>query len=1039
MKKGMNRRNFFKVAATSGAAAALVGCTKDPVETIIPMLNPPTDYVVGKPIYFATTSEDHGDIGIVVKTREGRAIKIEGNPDHPLSQGSASASVQAILQGLYNPNRITGPNEFEKEQIKSLTWKEAQTKLVSKMQEAKGSILYIGKRRTGSIYDLIQRVVETMHGQYMTLDMLPVKSNMFANQASFNKYEIPEIQLEKADLLLNFGADFLESWLYTEKLSRGFAQMHSYKQGAKGKYIHVGAHISQSAANADHWFACPVGGEVYVALFLASSLFNTTNKDIEGKEEIASFLKTYSLEYVHNVTGIAKQKLSFLAKEIAAAKRPIVLAGGNDVATKQADNLQLAVNLLNYITGAINERIVFGADYQYQSASLSGIKQAFDNIRDGKYELVIIENVNPLFSLPKSIEVEKALAKAKYVVSLSTEQDETARKAHLQMPTSHFLESWGDSFPCNGVYSLQQPVMAKVPGYNTKSIGDLMLSVGQELDVLADRKETNYKEYLKTQWRNLKLGINPIDFESFWEKTLQKGVYVVPTKKEVVSFSYKSIFQIKPQKLEKEKIQLLAVNSIFHNANGINGNKSWLLEAPHPLTQLVWGSWVEMNPTTAKKLGVEQGFLVEIKTEQTTMQVGAWLHDGVADNVLIMPTGLGRNVPLPSYISTRNKSSFLAHIERKYDLQIKNQKVGLNPMDLFRCETTETGDLIYARVVTAKGTAEKADLVSLDGLERTDLYEKQLNRPMGMPDRSQKQRDLMQTISLSQLGSYAKKERDHHVRYFTTNRQKNTNLYNTTPHNVEEAKALKGENNTPKYHSPYKFEMLIDLDKCSGCSACVIACQAENNVPVVGKDRVATGREMHWLRIERFIEQDAQTGAIEVQHFPQMCAQCDNAGCETVCPVYATYHTPDGINAMVYNRCVGTRYCANNCVYKQRRFNWRTYEFPKPLHLQLNPDVSVREKGVMEKCNFCYARIREKQAIAKEENRIVYDHEIQPACQQACGANAIIFGNRADSNSQLTKEIQTTQRGYKQLEELNFKPAVTYLKKVKHKKQTYRR
>ena len=273
----------------------------------------------------------------------------------------------------------------------------------------------------------------------------------------------------------------------------------------------------------------------------------------------------------------------------------------------------------------------------------------------------------------------------------------------------------------------------------------------------------------------------------------------------------------------------------------------------------------------------------------------------------------------------------------------------------------------------------------------------------------------------------------HHLRkrLYTLKRKDKTDFYDPMAENVSKAVKQAGKT-TPVYHDPYKWEMIIDLDRCIGCSSCVAACYAENNIPVVGKDRSNVGREMSWLRIERYFETNKQTGQLETYYTPQMCQQCDNAGCEPVCPVYATYQTPEGLNAMVYNRCVGTRYCSNNCAFKQRRFNWRDYKFPEPLQMQLNPSVSVRPKGVMEKCTFCQHRIREMKDLAKDKGRNVKDGEIQTACQQACPTDAITFGNIMDKSSKTRGIKENSKRKYTQLPELNFQPAVTYLKKVNH-------
>lgn len=481
--------------------------------------------------------------------------------------------------------------------------------------------------------------------------------------------------------------------------------------------------------------------------------------------------------------------------------------------------------------------------------------------------------------------------------------------------------------------------------------------------------------------------------------------------------------------------RLLAVNSSLHNANARGGNKTWLLEIPHPITQAVWDSWVEIHPDTAVKHGIRHGDLVSISTRYGTVELGAWLFYGMDRNTIAIPAGLGRKVDFPNYKTSRGRSKLLPVLESKSELKILQQTVGYNVMKLFPWQLEEnSGDFVYAGgTVEIKPTGKKADLVTLDGQYRLDINTRETEDTSGFGDRSQKNRGLIQTVSTDGSSQHHAGGHEHRSseRHYTVARKDKKSFYDPMDQNVRKHVQMAGKE-TPVYYDPHKWEMTIDLDRCTGCSACVVACYAENNIPTVGKDRMALGRGMSWLRIERYVEHNSRTDRPEIYYSPQMCQQCDNAGCEPVCPVYATYQTPDGLNAMIYNRCVGTRYCSNNCIFKQRKFNYRAYEFPSPLHLQLNPAVSVRSKGVMEKCTFCQQRIREMKDIAKDQGRDIYDGEIKTACQQACPTNAIVFGNIKDRNSEVNRIKSTTRRGYIQLPELNYQPAVTYLKKVNH-------
>ena len=397
-----------------------------------------------------------------------------------------------------------------------------------------------------------------------------------------------------------------------------------------------------------------------------------------------------------------------------------------------------------------------------------------------------------------------------------------------------------------------------------------------------------------------------------------------------------------------------------------------------------------------------------------------------------MPAGMGRQVLFPKYKSSHGKSKLLPVIE--FGVNVEAQIVGINVMTLLPWrKDILSGDFVFAgELVNIEPTGKQAYLVTMDGQYRRDIASSDDDDKTGFGDRSQKGRGFVQVMSAEGSETkHADTAQKHHglERFYTVNRKNKKSFYDPVAENVRKAVKQAGRQ-TPVYHDPYKWEMVIDLDRCTGCSACVAACYAENNIPPVGKDRANVGREMSWLRIERYFEKNRQTGQLETYYSPQMCQQCDNAGCEPVCPVLATYQTPDGLNGMVYNRCVGSRYCSNNCVYKQRRFNWRSYQFPSPLNLQLNPAVSVRSKGVMEKCTFCHHRIREMKDQAKDRGRNVKDGEILTACQQACPADAISFGNILDEKSIIRQIKDKSRRQYTQLPELNFQPAITYLKKV---------
>jgi molybdopterin-containing oxidoreductase family iron-sulfur binding subunit len=921
-----------------------------------------------------------------------------------------------------------------------VSWKDGKQQLVAKLEELKGKaagILYIGPPRTGTFRKLVNDWLEGMGGgTYLELDMMPVNSLRKANGIVFHKEEIPHFALDKAEVLINFGADFLETWLNPIQLTKAYIRMHGYQDGKKGKYIHIAPHMSLTGTNADEWISCPVGHETSIALALSRILLKRAGYlPATEKENLQNLLSGFPEDKTEQNSGLAAGTLLRLADEFDKAGGSLAIAGGNCNAGTDATQLQIAVNILNYVAGNIGNTVVFGADYHFGGNSMAEIESAVTAMKERRYQLVIIENVNPAFTLPETSGVKEALKAVPFVVSLSTENDETAQMADLHLPTAHFLESWGDAAPRNGVYALQQPVMARVPGFDTSEVGDLMLELARMggVDVF-DAK--NYRDHIKASWKILHQELDThLPFEQFWKQSLRQGGHYEdfkPSSAVLSSEVYGVEFAVPRNKTNG--LSLLAVNSNLHNANARGGNRSWLMEIPHPVTQVVWDSWIEIHPDTAVKLGIRHGDMVEIATSMGKEKAAAYVFYGIDKETVAMPAGMGRKVPVPDYASSRGRSKLLPVLESQ--LKVEHKTVGINVMTLLPWRKDNlSGDFVFAgESVSIKPTGKKAYLVSMDRQYREDIETVDAGDKAGSGDRSQKGRGLVQVMSVGGgTRQHLESTGKHHARQrlYTANRKDKRSFYDPLEENVRKASEKAGKR-APVYYDPYKWEMIIDLDRCIGCSACVAACYAENNIPAVGKDRSNSGREMSWLRIERYFETNKETGRLETYYTPQMCQQCDNAGCEPVCPVFATYKTPDGLNAMIYNRCVGTRFCANNCVYKVRRFNWRTYEFPSPLHLQLNPEVSVRFKGVMEKCTFCQHRIREIKDQARDQGRDVKDGEIETACQQACPADAIFFGNAMDKDGKIRKIKEKNDRRYIQLPELNFQPAVTYLKKVNH-------
>jgi molybdopterin-containing oxidoreductase family iron-sulfur binding subunit len=1030
-QKHLKRRDFFKIAATSGAAVALASC-KDPVETILPNVFPPDNYQVGIPLHFASVCRECPmQCGIVVKTREARAIKVEGNPNHPTNQGRLCAIGQSSLQTLYNPRRI------KKALVrgKQVTSKEAEgvflkkiTDLVSQNQADKVLLLHAGGDST--LQRMVKKITDAIGAKNLPLSFDSATSIREANKILFGKNEVPDYSLHKADFLLNFGADFLESWVNPLKHTREFTEFRAYKKRKKNEYVHIAPHLSITGAQADDWVSCGVKSEEAIALSFVRVLAENSNTlGAVEKEQILSYTENFSITEAARQYGLEQKKLQQIVQKLQN-KKSLVIGGGNVNATGNQTKLQIAIALLNYLIGAEKSgALQFGANYQLGQSNFRQIQETLKQAQTGGYKLVVLVDLNVDYMLANFPRWKEIYAQTS-VVSLSLSHNETTENAEIVIPILSSFEDWGDSFVRAGIYALQQPVMAKLPDYDAKSVGDIFLALAKKLSLAGEfEKSTSFLAYLKAEWQSLQKSLSIAgSFEVFWKNSLQKGgVFRNYEPKKAVLQAAQLPAASAPAKAAG--LSLISLNSNIQASSGNTGDKYWLLEIPHPMTQVVWDSWLEIHPQKAAELDIRHADEVEVTTKQGSVKLAAYIYDFIDKDTVSMPTGLGRKINFPNY-SSRKSMLFPFSKDRKDSLVEK--KVGENALEVLPFGYDDSGEHnFFAENIQIKKTGKKFFLVTSDGQYKDDIKALKKDAPAGYGDRSQKGRHLIQSASVKELNTGKIKKQGHHLkeRHYTTNTQNVSDFYKERKRSVSEnIFGLQG-NNTPKYYDPYKFEMTIDLNKCTGCSACVVACYAENNIAVVGKERQAVGREMSWLRIERYIDKDKKTGKPKALLSPQMCQQCGNAGCEAVCPVYATYHNPDGLNAQIYNRCVGTRYCANNCVYKQRRFNWRTYSFPSPLHLQLNPDVSVRDKGVMEKCTFCVQRITLAKDKAKDENRVVFDGEIKTACQQTCPTDAIVFGNASDKNSQVSKSKQDI-RGYHQLEETNFQPSITYLRRV---------
>ncbi|MBI4562644.1 MAG: 4Fe-4S dicluster domain-containing protein, partial [Candidatus Rokubacteria bacterium] len=691
-------------------------------------------------------------------------------------------------------------------------------------------------------------------------------------------------------------------------------------------------------------------------------------------------VKGVELEAVALESGVPADAIRRLARTFAKATPSLALGGGVAVSGGNGTHAQVAIHLLNYAVGNLGRTVRFGPDSAFGKASpYSDILALTQAMARGEIEVLLLVHANPLFTLPAKAGFGAALGKVPLVVSFANQPDETAAEAHLVLPDLHWLEAWGDFSPQEGLYGLMQPTMAPVPGYAARAVGDVLLAVGKAALQLPEGKGPlpwdSFQEYLKERWKALARELAPgKPFEAFWEESLRQGGAWRPVKSAPVQLRKEALrIAAEAPRLDGEgQGPLLLAYPSFRFYDGRGANSPWLQEAPDTVTQVAWDSWVELPTETAGKLGVREGDLVTLTSPHGMVELPAYISESLHPGAVAVPIGQGHTA------------------YGRYAKDNGNPR-GANPIALLPAEPEAlSGGLqwLSARVALSK-TGRRRPLAV----------------PQATPD--QDDRELAQHVDLALA--------------------RELDLRGAVPEKA----------NVPSMYPDLKYPehrwgMVVDIDACTGCQACVVACQAENNVAVAGKEQLAYGRGMHWLRLERWRE--GKPDHPETLFLPMFCQHCEIAPCEPVCPVFAAYHTNEGLNAQVYNRCVGTRYCGNNCPYHVRRFNWFYHTFPEPLHLQLNPDVTVRQLGIMEKCTMCIQRIIAGKHQAKDEGRKVRDGDIVTACQQTCPTQAILFGDLKDPQSKVSK-LSRSPRGYHVLEELGTRPAVTYLKKVTREPQ----
>ena len=1009
----VKRRDFLKVVGTSTVAVAAVGCTSEKVGNLIPYLVSPDQTVPGVSTYYATTCREcAAACGIIAETRDGRVIKLEGNPAHPLNRGALCARGQSALQGLYNPDRLRVPMVRDASGWTKITWAEAVTLLTQKMGENRGKgAVFLNQHESGSFPAFIDEWLASFGMRpHLSVDFEADEAVLAANRTAYG-VSMPKISFGDAKLIVSFGADFLENWGASVPQQLDFADARAKHEGAP-RFIYVGPRRSLTGLNADQWVACRPGGELAIANFL------------RGQGSAAD---------VSKVADVPEATLTALRAEVTTAKPAVFLAGARST---DATDLATAVVALNQASGAVGPVIrVSDAATSFEGiARTDQVIAAVEEMRAKRVSVLFVRGTNPVHSLPRSAKVVDAIKVVPFKVAFSLFPDETTELCDLVIPDLHSLESWGDAQPVRGTLGLLQPVMDPVFA-GTRSAADIMIAVrAGPTGNAADYKSSVIQ----------RLGGN-----AALASALATGTMPGTANARVGTAAFTAPARTPATVTQRgtDDFYLVTYPSATLG-DGRGANKPWLQELPDPVTKVVWSSWVEIHPDTAARLGINRGDIVEVKTATGAIKLPAYVYLGVRPDTLAIPLGQGHRSANPMEIFEPKEADANA-VQWGYGRYARGVLDG-HPLDLVPIILNGAGGLAgIATVATITRTGDESTIPSTEGSAR------------------QHGRGIARAVSVADL---MKGEGDGKAEHDIPGAASHEFLPGLRSPVAADAQGDFGSPTAadrgikkgmysdadPRKMTARRWAMTIDLARCTGCSACVTACYAENNIPTVGAAwqnatifavskpgfNVTRGREMNWLRIERYYEgnNDGHFGQdFEARFVPMLCQHCGNAPCEPVCPVYATYHAPDGLNVQVYNRCVGTRYCSNNCPYKVRYFNWfgygesdrKQYAFPEPLNWQLNPDVTVRSKGVMEKCTFCVQRIREAENRASLEHRDLIPDEFTVACAAACPSRAIVFGDAADPNWSVAQMVKD-RRAYHVFEELNTFTAVVYLKKVIH-------
>ncbi len=1008
-----SRRDFLKYLGFGlGAATVAAGC-EIPVKRAIPYVVKPDEIVPGVATYYASTYVKGGEYcPVLVKTREGRPIKIEGNALSPITSGGTSARAQASVLDLYDVNRIQSPQIANEDGFDTASWDDINKAVSSSMNSNARVRIVSNTILSPSFKKLIgEFTAKYPNTKLVQYDPVSASALLDANQKTFGQRVVPDYRFDKADYIVSFNADFLGTWISPIEYNRDYIskrKITSAKGASMSRHVQVESHMSMTGSNADNRILVKPSEQSSAVAFLY-------NEVTGGNVGTAG------------LTDKAKKALRRVATQLHANRgHSIILCGNNNLGE------QLLVNAINNHLGNYGNTINFGHASMQRQGSDADMASLVAEMNAGRVDVLIVNDANPVYDYFNGAAFAAGMAKVKNKVGLCYRHSETSALCNLIAPIHHGLESWGDAEAKRGQISIIQPTIH--PLFDTKQAEEVILGWSGSSLMSAEQP---YFEYLKSSWSASSTGFASAD--SYVDGILHDGVLNLASSESAVSFggfnpTEAASSLIKPNLGEGVEISFQEPVSI---GNGVHANNPWLQEMPDPVTRTTWGNYlaVPVEFDGVKKfigyMGLKDGSLVQLTIGDKTVTVPVVQQFGQMPGTVSLSLGYGvQNGGFASKGIGENVNDCLTVVNDspQYFAVVNNIKnIGKKEKE-FSC-------VQYHNTMGVTAENKAGETINADEETLAPGYGNIFSGFQGaLVERSIIRRSNLDHLEESVDHLVHEREHFEHLNQQT--------LYPFDKYTEE------------KYAEGHHWGMHVDLTSCTGCSACTVACMAENNVPVVGKKKVSIHQEMSWLRIDRYYFGDVENPNTVYQ--PLMCQHCDNAPCENVCPVNATNHSSEGLNQMTYNRCIGTRYCANNCPYKVRRFNWSDYTtadiFPANqvkvngekipygadnlTRMVLNPDVTVRSRGVIEKCSFCVQRIQEGKLSAKTEGRRLVDSDVRTACQTACPTGAITFGDINNKKAEVSKKF-SSPLSYEVLEEVNVRSSVRYSMKVTNKDENF--